>query len=412
MSSTTATRQLAVLVPVGGRVAGAAGVVERLAGQRGPLVLAVAGEVQARPPSCAGLVEHRVGVGRRRCPAPWPRRAGTWCAPSSQATACCFGVGDRRRRAAASSCSQVIGGTLNCICAGSTATSCAGQRAERLELLASVGSAVRSAGACEPAARPPTRRRRPSSRRPCAAPRCRPPARRGAGRGGVGASAARGRRRRSRWRAGACRSAAAAARRSPRRRRCRRRLGAGAAAAPAAALPDGAGVGGCGGHAAVAGGLEHLAEAQLGRRCRRRLSRPLFSPGSEITMLRLPSVTTSASATPRALTRLSMISRACSRLSASARWPSSVLAPAASAGCRRRGPGRAWARAGRCKPPWRRREERPSRYRTTKISAEHGELPRRAHLSLEVVPRLSVSLYGPPPAQRRRCRAGVPAMSA
>lgn len=54
-------------------------------------------------------------------------------------------------------------------------------------------------------------------------------------------------------------------------------------------------------------------------------SRFRFSPGREMTMLRLPSVTTSASATPNALTRLSMISRASSRFSAVGGLPSTLL---------------------------------------------------------------------------------------
>ena len=53
--------------------------------------------------------------------------------------------------------------------------------------------------------------------------------------------------------------------------------------------------------------------------------RSRFSPGREMTMLRLPSVTTSASATPNALTRLSMIWRASSRFSAVGGLPSTLF---------------------------------------------------------------------------------------
>ena len=54
--------------------------------------------------------------------------------------------------------------------------------------------------------------------------------------------------------------------------------------------------------------------------------RSSFWPGTETTMFRLPSVTTSASATPRALTRFSMISRARSSWSAPGARPAWVCA--------------------------------------------------------------------------------------
>ncbi len=50
------------------------------------------------------------------------------------------------------------------------------------------------------------------------------------------------------------------------------------------------------------------------------------SPGTEMTMLFSPSVTTSASATPRPLTRCSMIWRASSSSSDAGGWPSGVAA--------------------------------------------------------------------------------------
>jgi hypothetical protein len=52
----------------------------------------------------------------------------------------------------------------------------------------------------------------------------------------------------------------------------------------------------------------------------------LFCPGTDTTMWLLPSVTTCASDTPKALTRFSMISRACSSRAASGALPSAVRA--------------------------------------------------------------------------------------
>ena len=86
-----------------------------------------------------------------------------------------------------------------------------------------------------------------------------------------------------------------------------------------AALPDGAALadGAAQADGAAAGGrgpapVDHRAEPQLGGRAEPMACSPL-SPGTEMTMVRLPWVTTSASATPRPLTRCSMIWRAWSR---------------------------------------------------------------------------------------------------
>ena len=90
---------------------------EGLAGQRGPLLLAVAGEVEARPPTgpgagrAAGGVAD-VGAETLATSSSYLRRR------SAQATTCWFGVVDRAG-GRLSSWSQVIVGTLNCICGGS-----------------------------------------------------------------------------------------------------------------------------------------------------------------------------------------------------------------------------------------------------------------------------------------------------
>ena len=85
-----------------------------------------------------------------------------------------------------------------------------------------------------------------------------------------------------------------------------------------------------------------------------------LSPGTEMTMLLLPSVTTSASATPRPLTRCSMICRACSSRRRSGALPSGVRAVQRHRRCRPAGPGRA---AG-CGSRRRRRSARTARRRS------------------------------------------------
>ncbi len=92
------------------------------------------------------------------------------------------------------------------------------------------------------------------------------------------------------------------------------------------AVPDGAALGV--GAGAAAAPLPSVALRTLRKRSSAALPtsvRSRFWPGREMTMLRLPSVTTSASATPYALTRLSMIWRASSRLPAVGGLPSTVF---------------------------------------------------------------------------------------
>lgn len=107
-------------------------------------------------------------------------------------------------------------------------------------------------------------------------------------------------------------------------------LALGEAVALGDALPDGAGLALADGVGAGAGTapLPSAALSTLRKRSSAGLPtsvRSRFSPGREITMFRLPSVTTSASATPNALTRFSMIWRASSRFSAVGAWPLTVF---------------------------------------------------------------------------------------
>ena len=228
--------------------------------------------------------------------------------PSSQATAgsAMFSIEPAGRLL---SFSQVTWGTLNCICTGSAATSAGVSVAERLEQLRAwpcrrSASAGPGSGCAITGRVAELGQRRPRSR----AAACR------SGRGGRGGRASRPAWSRPASAGGVGRGVAA-------RRGARVRRGAGAGRRRWASRRP-----------ATGRSLVILSTLRK-RSCAgtptwRMVS--LFSPGTEITMWLSPSVTTSASATPNALTRFSMISRAGLQVLGARRVPVRVVATSVS----------------------------------------------------------------------------------
>ena len=238
------------------RTSGSPALLEGLPGQRGPLALAVAGEVEATTHSAWLLVELRGGVGD----------VGAEHLGDVEQV---LGCRSRRRPPAASassiepagrlsSFSQVICGTLNCISGGSASTS------RRVSVPNGSSASARRAGVGRPARSAPRRPPRPPRRpwpRHCGAAASR------VGRwrhGAAGVAVALGRRgAAARGRARARRGAAALAAGAGARRRGRgRRRGRRGLPGVAPALGRGRRRG-CRADRRVAGRLEHLAEAQL-----------------------------------------------------------------------------------------------------------------------------------------------------